>query len=80
MMDMETKNYLNRIYGMKISNDEFKKLKEIFHSGKTHANMKKVNPININMIKSKDTSLCMYDYAKEILDLTEGYADTDSAK
>lgn len=36
-MDMETKNYLNRIYGMKVSNDEFKKLKEIFHSGKTHA-------------------------------------------
>lgn len=77
-MDMKTKNYLNSIYGMKVSNDEFKKLKEIFHSGKTHANMSKVNLIN--MVKTKDKALCMYDYAKEILDITEGYADTDSAK
>jgi hypothetical protein len=62
MLDMETKQYLNRIYGMKVS----------------HADMSKVNPIN--MVKTKDNALCMYDYAKEIIDITEGYADTDSVK
>lgn len=40
-MDMKTKNYLNSIYGRKISNelnnDDKKKLKEIYHSGETHA-------------------------------------------
>lgn len=61
-MDLETKQYLNRIYGMKVS----------------HADMSKVNPNNL--VVSRDNAICMYDYAKEILDLTEGYADTDSVK
>lgn len=62
MMDLETKQYLNRIYGMQNS----------------HADMSKVN--SNNLVVSRDNAICMYDYAKEILDLTDGYADTDSAK
>lgn len=62
MMDLETKKYLNRIYGMKNS----------------HADMSNIN--SNNLVVSRDNTICMYDYAKEILDITDGYADTDSVK
>ena len=49
-MDMETKNYLNSIYGRKIcielSNNDKEKLKKIFHSGETHA--KPIEDIKMN--------------------------------
>lgn len=38
MIDLKTKQYLNSIYGTKISNTDKEHLKEIFHSGETHAN------------------------------------------
>ncbi len=59
MMDLETKQYLNRIYGMKVS----------------HADLSKDNSNNV--VVSRDNAICMYDYAKEILEI---YEDTDSAK
>ncbi|MBO4695619.1 MAG: hypothetical protein J5656_06890 [Clostridia bacterium] len=56
---------LNLLYGL--NNNQKNKIKEAFYQGNTHA----VYTDTDSIIVSKDTSLCMYDYATNILKIME---------
>lgn len=61
---MIDKMKLNRKYGMEISEDLKITLREVFHSGNTHAVYTDTDSVHI---VSKDSTLCMYDHAEELL-------------
>ena len=63
----ELKQELNAKYG----NFATEFVKEVFHSGKTTADVAKSTYLDTDSVVSKDASLCMYDHAKELLEDTE---------
>lgn len=48
-----------------------KYIKKRYHGGITHANIKVCYNIN-SVVDGRDTTLCMYDYAKDILNMMGG--------
>lgn len=58
------KQELNAKYGKYTT--EF--IREVYHSGKTNADVAKSINLDTDSVVSKDDSLCMYDHAKEILE------------
>lgn len=63
----ELKQKLSSRYGMMLSSD---KLSEAYNRGATHAVIREIAPDEI--LDGTDKTLCMYDYAKEILEITNG--------
>ena len=59
-----TKNMLNSLYGSVA-------VREAFRSGETHAAPETFKYSDTDSITSKDTKVCMYDHAKELLEDTE---------
>ena len=65
-------------YNLALEPNEYQQLKAAFQGGSTHVNLElSFNYEAHQTMESKDTAFCMYDYAKEILELMKNFGQPE---